>query len=71
MVLAAADDPRDAASDSGSQTIYVCLPGCTVGQVAGPGGNEGQVPTPPQANTNANVFSSALTTEWPGLRPRV
>jgi hypothetical protein len=61
--LAAADDPRDAASDSGSQMIYVCLPGCTVGQVAGPGGN--QAPPPPQAN--AAVFSRTLTTGWQGL----
>jgi hypothetical protein len=44
--LAAADDPHDGASDSGEQTIYVCLPGCTVGDVVGPGGNQGQAPAP-------------------------
>lgn len=58
--LAAADDPRNGASDSGRQTIYVCLPGCTVGQVAGPGGNH--APPPPQAN--ADVFSPTLTGAW-------
>jgi hypothetical protein len=63
--LAAADDPRGGASDSGDQSIYVCLPGCTVGDVAGPGGNEGQAPamTPPAASSA--VFLRRLPTLWP------
>jgi hypothetical protein len=79
--LAAADDPRGGASDSGEQSIYVCLPGCTVGDVAGPGGNEGQAPagTPPapagsegQApggtppTGSGAVFLRRLPTLWPG-----
>ena len=58
--LAAADDSRNGASDSGEQTIYVCLPGCTVGQVVGPGGSQG----PPPQQANANVFSTRLNGEW-------
>lgn len=65
--LAAADDPRGGASDSGEQSIYVCLPGCTVGDVVGPGGNAGQAPpgTPP-AGSGA-VFLRPLPTLWPGV----
>jgi hypothetical protein len=65
--LAAADDPRGGASDSGEQSIYVCLPGCTVGDVSGPGGNEGQPPagTPPAASSA--VFLRRLPTPWPGV----
>jgi hypothetical protein len=64
--LAAADDPRGGASESGEQSIYVCLPGCTVGDVAGPGGNEGQAPagTPPAA---AAAFLRRLPTLWAGV----
>jgi hypothetical protein len=61
--LAAADDPRGGASDSGEQTIYVCLPGCTVGDVVGPGGNQGPPPPPQQANAEA-LFSPATTMKW-------
>jgi hypothetical protein len=77
--LAAADDPRGGASDSGDQSIYVCLPGCTVGDVAGPGGNMGQAPAPmpapgPAEGTVAGVppagspavFLRGLPTLWPG-----
>ncbi len=70
--LAAADDPRGGASDSGEQSIYVCLPGCTVGDVAGPGGNEGQGPAgPPPAGTppvgSSTVFLRRLPRLWPGV----
>jgi hypothetical protein len=65
--LAAADDPRGGASDSGEQSIYVCLPGCTVGDVVGPGGNVGQAPsgTPPAGT--GSVFLRRLPTLWPGV----
>jgi hypothetical protein len=63
VALAAADDPRHGPSDSGSQTIYVCEPGCTVGEVAGPGGSQG---TPPQ-QAGADVFSPPLTDAWPDV----
>ena len=65
MDLAAADDPRNGASDSGEQTIYVCLPGCTVGKIAGPGGNEGQAPGASSASMSA--FSRRLTAPWQTL----
>jgi hypothetical protein len=61
--IAAADDSRDGASDSAEQTIYVCLPGCTVGDVMGPGGNEGQ--SPGSQATSASVFRRGLSTGWP------
>ena len=59
--LAAADDPRNGASDSGSQSIDVCLPGCTPGDVSGPGGT----PPPGAGNPPAtnNVFASGLPTQ--------
>jgi hypothetical protein len=70
--LAAADDPRGGASDSGEQSIYVCLPGCTVGDVVGPGGNQGQAPAgtapagmPPAAS--GSVFLRRLPTLLPGV----
>jgi len=64
--LAAADDPRGGASDSGDQSIYVCLPGCTVGDVAGPGGNQGQAPPPPPPPpASSAAFLGRLPTLWP------
>lgn len=59
--VAAADDPRNGASDSGSQSIYVCLPGCTPGDVSGPGGNSGPVAGTPPAS-NDELFAAGLPT---------
>jgi hypothetical protein len=43
--LTAADPPQPTGGeDTASQIFYVCLPGCTVGQVAGPGGQSGPGP---------------------------
>jgi hypothetical protein len=45
--LDAADPPQPTGGeDTASQIFYVCLPGCTIGQVAGPGGQNNQGPGP-------------------------
>jgi hypothetical protein len=74
--LSGADASRNGISDSGTQTIAVCLPGCTVGDVAGPGGNQGQGAAP--ADTSAMLpsthdFAPRAAIEWgafPSLLPR-
>ena len=68
--LAAADDPRGGASDSGEQSIYVCLPGCTVGDVAGPGGNEGPAPAGTPTAGSSAVFLRRLPTLWSSVGER-
>jgi len=68
--LGAADQPRNGVGDSGSQTIDVCLPGCTVGHVQGPGGQlrRATMVTAQPGNSSAGLVSGGLFTFswWPG-----
>ncbi len=59
--LNAADDSRNGSSDSGQQSISVCLPGCTIGDVQGPGGSS---PSPGPGSA-ATVLSRRLPALWP------
>jgi hypothetical protein len=66
--LGAADPPQPTGGeDTAGQDFYVCLPGCTVGQVAGPGAQNGPGPTPSPAPASETAFQrSPLTAPWLG-----
>jgi hypothetical protein len=61
--LTAADAPQPTGGeDTASQMFYVCLPGCTAGQVAGPGGQSGgQTPAPSNSSAVFDVFAGRTT----------
>jgi hypothetical protein len=65
--LTAADAPQPTGGeDTASQMFYVCLPGCTVGQVAGPGGQTGQGPGPSLATAiEPESLGGRLSEPWP------
>jgi hypothetical protein len=65
--LSGADASRNGVADSGTQTIAVCLPGCTIGDVAGPGGNQGQGAAPAAAMLPPTSPLRASTVGWGAL----